>query len=309
MIRQTPEDTVIRQTGRGRYKFNNQYMPGFVAHPEYTFPLTDESEIITFTAQTPELNDAPVQYYPITYHVGNTLKIIQDGRPFLSWDSKNQSHRIKSAPSAISTTIRSLLQYDWVKEHDKTNIESDTIYGGLLYANYIADSILRLLNLPIHNKPTILIVALDFWYHLHREETNRNTIEYEAGILAVSLALPFDQIISTLEELPIPVSLDLFMANLKQAIADPRGNSINLNTFLVTFNTGWAGDNSRELLMVALEHPPTWNSIAYMAATDNMFKRSAIATAATQYGRSKKQSFIAYIGDKIKTRTFLKDLL
>ena len=49
----------------------------------------------------------------------------------------------------------------------------------------------------------------------------------------------------------------------------------------------WFGANAKEILAVALEHPPTWLSLVYIALKERSYKNTSLAKIALRYALNK----------------------
>ena len=47
----------------------------------------------------------------------------------------------------------------------------------------------------------------------------------------------------------------------------------------------WFGSNAKEILAVALEHPPTWYAIVFSSLEERTYKNSMIARVAERFGK------------------------
>lgn len=278
-----------------------------VSNPTDRHPITDGKEVVVFTQQTPEINEYPILDHPLVIQNGMRKVIVADGRPFLRWEAKTQTSFIYNLPGCIFTMVRSILMYDWVNTQDRNDIETKSSWAGSLYANYVADIIIRLTGVNIMYRDTVRIVAADMWFHLHRDEDSRVGIEDEIVALHYMLNLHPEVIGEVLVNLPVPKNLAGLVANIA-ALGEPRLVGLTIPSVMSALSGGWMGSNGRVILSVALDHPPTWCAVAYMAATEKMFSKSALGTAAKVY-KHRSESFISYVTAILKTRTEITQYL
>lgn len=73
--------------------------------------------------------------------------------------------------------------------------------------------------------------------------------------------------------------------------------------FVVLFNiiqVNWLGANGKELIGLALEHPPTWISLVYAAITQRTFKRNFVTTVVERLSkRGNGDAFVKALEGKI----------
>lgn len=55
-------------------------------------------------------------------------------------------------------------------------------------------------------------------------------------------------------------------------------------------NNNWIGVNGRELVLLALEHPPTWVSLVYSAITQRSFKKNFVTTVVERLSKRGKDA-------------------
>jgi hypothetical protein len=54
---------------------------------------------------------------------------------------------------------------------------------------------------------------------------------------------------------------------------------------LTVTRNSWYGTNAKEIISVALEHPPTWAAIVFTALNERTFKNSMIYKIAERFGK------------------------
>jgi hypothetical protein len=97
---------------------------------------------------------------------------------------------------------------------------------------------------------------------------------------------PVDLVIDTFGKIGDIKSITDFCNKVPQILENIRLNDFNLGVLLTIIANSWYGLNSREILAVALEHPPTWCSLVYGSLTERTFKNSMIARVAERYGKN-----------------------
>ena len=82
--------------------------------------------------------------------------------------------------------------------------------------------------------------------------------------------------------IPYISTLDELVASIKTAISSPKTANLNLTTFLTILKSLAFMYRSDVVIPLALEFPPMFIALVYLAITDRSMKRSYIFTAVTQ---------------------------
>jgi len=199
--------------------------------------------------------------------------------------------------SEIESGIRNLTEYNFAKSRAILNllwvservgeIRNGLRFAGAMYATWLSDAIGKTYALDHGDKQTVAIIAHFFYQALFSEET---TFDEEAKqiMAAHTIKATFstaDQVFKVLDKLPPLKDITDFCKAVAELVENVRVKDFNLAALLTMVSNSWYGTNSREIISVALEHPPTWLAIVYTGLTERTYKTSAIARIGEMLGK------------------------
>lgn len=229
---------------------------------------------------------------------------------------------IKSNPDLnnIETSIKNLTEYNFAKSrailslswlNDNTSsMKNSFSFAGVVYSAWMAEVISKYYALDFKDQ-SILFVIISYFYQslfidgeideetkqkfaTHTIKASRTTADFVFSI--------FDKI--TMEQSDSKVfSLDQLCFNIREILENVRLKNFNTVTLLNIISNSWYGTNAKEILAIALEHPPTWNAIVYSALTEKTYKSSMIYRVAERFGkRGASDEFLKNYKDFIQDR-------
>lgn len=81
-----------------------------------------------------------------------------------------------------------------------------------------------------------------------------------------------------------------FCAQVKEITENNRLQAFEEGILVNLLIASWFGTNAREMIAVALEHPPTWIALVYAAFTEKSYKNTVISKIAYRYLGSKGEN-------------------
>ena len=67
-----------------------------------------------------------------------------------------------------------------------------------------------------------------------------------------------------------------YCTEVQRAVENVRMKDFNLAMLLTLIRNSWYGLNAKDILSVALEHPPTWIAVVFATIADRTYKSSAL---------------------------------
>lgn len=97
-----------------------------------------------------------------------------------------------------------------------------------------------------------------------------------------------------------PKDTDDLVENIKACVDSPKVEKLTKTALWNSLTSSWYGQESKEKLMLSLEHPATWLAIMYVAIKDRSYKRSRI-TSMLMNNKKKLDldNFAKYIENKV----------
>jgi hypothetical protein len=154
------------------------------------------------------------------------------------------------------------------------------------YAMLIGDHVAKRLALDPRDIQAVIVLAAAFYLNLFNDPGNEKKSDpfHMSGIIANALSmrqpLVLDIIAPKDQEADAPVyimnNLAEFCETCQRVSGSVRLRDLNPVTLCGIVGGVWYGNNSGELIAVALEHPPTWLALIQRAITDRGYFKSGL---------------------------------
>jgi hypothetical protein len=148
-----------------------------------------------------------------------------------------------------------------------------------IFASWLAEAISFKYALDPKAKIDLMIVAGLFYQSNHIDG-----VEFDKGnearyLSAVSNALKVNvtEVNRIYQQTQAIVSIEDFCSKAKQVLGNVRLENLNHGVLIAMMSSTWSGDNAPELVAVAMEHPPTWISLVYEAATNMALRKVGLS--------------------------------
>lgn len=171
-----------------------------------------------------------------------------------------------------------------------------------VFATWISDIIAKTFALSFMDQIKIQLIAYAYYESLYTEGVtvyaqNTDKAMITARKASVAFKVPFTQAMEFYKSLDTPM---LSIHDLCQAIVEKLDNvklnplpnkpesAFNLRVLLNLISESWYSDNSKPILAISLEHPPTLAAIIYYCMNFNNFQRQKLGQIVQQVSRGGK---------------------
>lgn len=224
-----------------------------------------------FEAKVPSLGSAP------SYSV-----LVGDARPFLRLVDKRDL-QVTNAMELEFMVARLVLGAHWMLHgpRDIFHISSSLIR---IYSSWIANHITRRCALDLQEQAQIRILAAHFYQCLHsdREEIADEDRRASAAVLARHLGVGVNEVEAIIEYAGVITGLEDFVSKIKGWVKTPRLDTFNIGTLVTIISGSWFGIGGQQAACVAMEHPPTFAAMTYIAFDQRGYRRSTFADMVTK---------------------------
>lgn len=197
----------------------------------------------------------------------------------------NQLPPVKNITEFNFTKSRSILSLAWMTGQQSI-VKNDLRWSAIIYAMWLGEIIAKKYMLDPKDQLIINIVSYYFYASLFTEgELDNDEIEKIAVHIVKATKAPASMVFDVLYKVDTLTDLESFCRAIVGATENVRLNDFNSGVLLTLIANSWYGVNSRDILAVALEHPPTWCAIVYAAATERSFKNYMVARITDRYGK------------------------
>jgi hypothetical protein len=234
----------------------------------------------------------------------NARDIPQFAHPItLSWNSKNPQGKLvvvdvrpftrKTPEGDLIITakddfdllcLRAGLQV-FATEHHMYELQQLGTFPMTVYIRWISEAISRKLGLQPADQVRLTIIVGALYTSLFRDAGDRSAFsaysEKEKINIATSIAkstmISPQTVFEVLDSIPAVYDLQTFCDTVATHGGSIRFERFNLGLLQQILGGSWMGLNSRELVAVALEHPPTFFSMVYSALKSRGYRKAHLS--------------------------------
>lgn len=218
-----------------------------------------------------------------------------DIRPFASFNpnsfNDDDSLRIKNKIGLNLEKLRLSLNLLWLDKRP-TMIREISIVPMSIFSNWISESITRRFGLSPKDQMIISIVSCFYYYSLFSNETEFSEEEKSRLISSTmkTTRAPIVMVEETLNKCKPMPSIKEFSSSIKELVENIRLENFDEGVLINLVISSWFGVEAKQLISVAMEHPPTWVSIVYSSFTEKSYKNTVISKIAQRYLGSKGEN-------------------
>lgn len=236
--------------------------------------------------------------------------LFTDVRPFIKKDAQLDriGEYIRRQEEFDFTRFRAIASLAWVAG-DVTRFRFGMRFATDVFANWIGQTVAKTLGLDAVEQTKLYIIAGAFYESLHVPHIVDYSEDDESRIsVAQYLGTAFKQSPSSVSELLKTFSpmgtIDDMCTQITKTIQSVRVENFNTAVLMNLIANTWFATNSKAILAVSVEHPPTFASIVYFCAMYNNFKKSLLGQTIISAGRGgKTERFCASYGSLISDYT------
>ncbi len=181
---------------------------------------------------------------------------------------------------------RAELNYIWVKDDPKL-LRDISPLPLAVYSSWVSEAVAKRYALDPREQLNLAILAAIFYNCQFSNNQEPNEHEKMRMVNAITRALraSAQDVLTIVDKFPHIANVTEFCAAAYEATASVRLKELNVGMlFSIVGNTWFGGTNAKELVAVALEHPPTWLTILLSAYSERSFKNSTITKITERSG-------------------------
>lgn len=235
-----------------------------------------------------EFPDAPTLIHPYLVEVDHKKILFGDIRLFINKKESDRTGAIVSSnPTELAfTTLRTQLNALWVAG-EQDSMRRSLSLSNKIFAGWLSDTITKRFGLNPEDQLAIYVLSHFYYKTLFFNKdvfSEDEKLEFAHHTIKDS-RVPAKFVLSIFDKIGKMGNINDYLSNMKEIVESRRINEINLGTLITIIGTTWYGTNSKEILTVALEHPPTFMAISAVAVTQRFYKKSAMYSLATKFGK------------------------
>ena len=249
------------------------------------------------------LGIAPIENCDALFIIGGSTsesKIPAYIHPYLIKNFKGMNHLITDArlfrtstneyqsPRDFETSVRNKTEYTflknraalnllWLKE-DRRSIRSRFSFACSVFAAWLSQAVAKEYALDLQDQYRLMALTIYYYHTLFVEETQLTGEALEIAVVHTIKATKFPAatVYSLYESIGEIKDISGYCEAAKVVIENVRLKDFNLAILLTIVRNSWFATNSKEILSVALEHPPTWISIVASVLMERSYRASPL---------------------------------
>lgn len=284
------------------------YIKGWLGH----VPGAGE-RIRQVSGRGPSDTAIPAFAHPIVFDDSHKRPVMAlDVRAFTRWDSIKGEAIVRNPPEYALACARAKL--NWVFLEQPTLLRDVSPMPLQVYASWISESVGRRYALNPGEQMRLSVLAGVFYLSLFQAggPISHDQAVGLAQVLSRQLRIKGDEVLSIVENQIrewIP-SVNVFCSLAPTVSGSVRLEELSTGVLYSILGGSWYGTNAKEMIAVAVEHPPTWHAILLASLQERTFKSSGITkiTERSSY-RETARAFQAAIVNLLQAHNPGVDLL
>lgn len=182
---------------------------------------------------------------------------------------------------------RSILNLIWLND-GVNRVKNNLPFAGTVFSAWISETIAKTYALDFKDQTTLAIITSYYYQTLFTDESvfDENTIQKMAAHTIKATKAPANYVFSVFDRIKPMSNINDYCECVANLVENVRLEGFNLAMLLTIVKNSWYGTNAKEIISVALEHPPTWCAIVYTALNERTFKSSMIYRIAERFGKN-----------------------
>jgi hypothetical protein len=183
---------------------------------------------------------------------------------------------------------RTILNLQWLN-HEEQSIRLGLSFASLVYANWISDAVSN--NFALDGRERLILQVIAFTFHQMQHYDWKTLSENNKELLVAQAEIRFTFpngnafISDIIAKLTMMNDMNDFCTNVRNVLENIRLKDFNAGILVTLIGSTWHSYNGKEIIAVALEHPPTWDSIVFVAANNKSYNNYGISRLVTRLNK------------------------
>lgn len=221
----------------------------------------------------PDNTEVPAFSHPFRLEDKDEVVYVIDGRPYLR--KGIDGFTITNVSEYNQLLIRAALSKDW-----ETTPNSLLSLGDLpiiVFSRWMSNAITSRLGLTPEDQVKLMVVTLFYWYSLFRndefDDKDKNNIARKISKISY---IPTNITMGLIDTIGYMEDVNAYIDTVIKVVGSTRLEKLNAGLLFSMMGGSWFGLNSKEIIAVAIEHPPTFVSIIAAALESRSYRKSII---------------------------------
>ena len=231
-------------------------------------------------------NDVPAFAHPLSILIDGEERLFIDTRSFGKFDINQNEFKVNNQVDYDLLLTRAKLNDIWIN-HKPQWLRDVSPAPIAIFASWISESVGRRFALDPKEQFDLGILAAIFYISLFSESVEIDEHDKLRMINSITRALraSAEDVITILDKVSVVSNVFEFCSKAEEVTKSIRLKELNPGVLFTILGGTWYGTNAKEIVAVAVEHPPTWIAILLSAYTERTFRSSQLAkiTERTSY--------------------------
>jgi hypothetical protein len=244
---------------------------------------------IFITGSSPSEDHIPLFTHPITiFNFQNKNYLCTDLRLYVrkGTTSADVESGIKNKTEYNFIKSRAILNLIWLND-GPGYIKNNLSFASTVYSAWLSEIISRTYALDFKDQTTLAIISSFFYQTLFTNDKTftEDTLQKMAIHTINATKAPANLIYNIFDRIESMANINDFCSTVVSILENTRLDNFNLAMLLTLIRNSWYGTNAKEIISVAIEHPPTWNALVYTSLTERTYSNSNIYKIAERFGK------------------------
>ncbi len=184
------------------------------------------------------------------------------------------------------TRSRSILNLYWI-EGDVDSLKTSLSFSTAMFGKWIADVLSKAYALDPRDQLMVAIASSYYYQALFTDSTEYDEDTLHKWRIHTEKVTNADQktVKEVFNKMPKIQNIESLVMAIRASTDNIRLDNLNVISLLTLLKNSWYGVNSKEIITVATEHPPTWMAIVYASLMERTWRSSLIFKIAERVGK------------------------
>ena len=245
--------------------------------------------------------DVPIFNHPLLNEKNNWMAL--DLRQCLTLEKETGELRVRNEAEYQMLVQRFILSGMWVT--GKQSAVYAFKFPHFVYGDFVSTSLTNKFGLHAGDQIRLKVLAEMYYASQFVEQLTDEDLD-KLRVRLKSEVLVEDLLDEVFELRDLMGNLDDFGEACYRVTSNIRLKNLDYNVLVTVFANTWFGLNAKEMVLLALQHPPTWCALVYACLTQRSFRNAGLAKIVEK--RDKKDAGKDFLNELVyHTKTYKAD--
>lgn len=244
--------------------------------------IDQRTAVFVFGGATSEMKIPPFAHPYLVQNFKGQDFLVTDMRLFRGTDREYSSERefensVRNRTEFSLAKSRAALNLHWLDPH-RDRLRTRFNFASSVFAAWLSQAIAKAYALDFQDQMRITAVGIYYYSLLFTEDSRLTGDAMEIAVIHTIKATKFPaaEVYKLFENIGDINGIEDYCKEVQKVVENVRLQNFNYAMLLTLIRNSWYGTNAKEMLAVAMEHPPTWISIVFATLTERSYKSSAL---------------------------------